>query len=114
MHSKEYVMKTKRANATNISMAVKKKVFERDKGCCVVCGNNYNVMPNAHYIPRVRGGLGIEQNIVTLCTEFTPNKCHRRYDFGSKKEREEIGAKIREYLISKYDDWNEDDLYYHK
>lgn len=106
--------RSKRANATNISMAVKKKVFARDKGKCVVCGNSYNVMPNAHYISRAKGGLGIEENIVTLCTEMTLNKCHRRYDFGSKKERQEIGEKIKKYLESKYDNWNEEDLIYKK
>ena len=73
-----------------------------------------NVMPNAHYIPRSKGGLGIEQNIVTLCTEMTLNKCHRKYDFGTKKEREEIGKKIKNHLKSKYDNWNEEDLYYKK
>lgn len=107
-------MKTKRSKATDISMSVKKKVFERDHGCCVVCGNNYNVMPNAHYISRTKGGLGIEQNVVTLCTELTPNKCHRKYDFGTLEEQQEIGEKIKKYLQSKYEDWNEENLIYRK
>jgi len=107
-------MKTKRSKATDISMSVKKKVWERDNGRCVVCGNNYNVMPNAHYISRNKGGLGIEQNVVTLCTELTENKCHRKYDFGTEEERELIGSIIREYLKSKYDNWNEEDLIYKK
>ena len=107
-------MKSKRAKATDISMSVKKKVWERDKGRCVLCGNYCNVMPNAHFIPRSKGGLGIEENIITLCTELTPNKCHRRYDFGTKEEREEIREYLREYLKSKYPNWNEDDLYYKK
>ena len=107
-------MKSKRAKATDIPQSVKNKVWERDKHRCVVCGNYCNVMPNAHYISRQKGGLGIEQNIVTLCTEFTKNKCHRRYDFGTKQEREEIGIKIQKYLQSKYDDWNEEDLIYKK
>lgn len=107
-------MKSKRAKATDITMSVKKKVFERDKGCCIVCGNPYNAMPNAHYIPRSKGGLGIEQNIVTLCTELTQNKCHRKYDFGTKEEREQIKKIIRNYLKSKYKDWNEEDLVYKK
>ena len=107
-------MKTKRSKSTDIPMSVKKKVWERDNGCCVVCGCNYNVMPNAHYIPRSKGGLGIEQNVVTLCTELTENKCHRKYDFGTKEERELIGGIIREYLKSKYDNWNEKDLFYKK
>ena len=107
-------MKTKRAKATDIPMSVKKKVFERDKGRCVVCGMSGNVMPNAHYISRAKGGLGIEENIVTLCTEFNPNQCHRRYDFGTKEEHQRIKNIIKEYLMSKYDDWNEEDLVYKK
>lgn len=104
----------KRAKATDISMKVKQNVWIRDNGCCVVCGNNYNVMPNAHYISRQKGGLGIEQNVVTLCTELTKNKCHRKYDFGTKEEREIIGNKIKKYLQSKYDNWNEEELIYKK
>lgn len=107
-------MKSKRSKLTDIPMSVKKKVFERDNGCCVVCGNNYNVMPNAHYIQRSKGGLGIEENIVTLCTELTPNKCHRKYDFGTKEQQEKIHDSIKKYLQSKYEDWNEDKLIYKK
>ncbi len=44
-------MKTKRSKSTNIPMSVKRKVWERDNHCCIICGNNYNVMPNAHFIP---------------------------------------------------------------
>lgn len=106
--------KSKRAKALDISKQVKEIVFARDKGRCVVCGNSYNVMPNAHYIPRSKGGLGIEQNVVTLCTEMTLNKCHRKFDFGTKKEHDEIGEKIKKYLKSKYDNWNEEDLVYKK
>ena len=107
-------MKSKRSKLTDIPMSVKKKVFERDNGCCVICGNNYNVMPNAHYIPRSKGGLGIEENIVTLCTELTPNKCHRKYDFGTKEQQEKIHASIKNYLQSKYENWDEDKLVYKK
>lgn len=106
--------KSKRAKACDISPAVKKRVWERDGGRCVYCGNDYNVMPNAHYIPRSKGGLGIEQNIVTLCTELTENKCHRRFDFGTAEEKELIGNKIRDYLMEHYPDWDEEDLIYKK
>lgn len=107
-------MKSKRAKATDIPMSVKKKVWERDGGRCVVCKNCCNVMPNAHYISRQKGGLGIEENIVTLCTELTKNKCHRKYDFGTKEERLEIKEKIKSYLQSKYENWDEDKLVYKK
>lgn len=105
-------MKNNRAKATDIPMSVKQKVWERDKGQCVVCGNRFNVMPNAHYISRRNGGLGIEQNIVTLCTNFTENKCHYKYDHTTKEEHERIKEIIKNHLKSCYENWNEEDLIY--
>ena len=105
-------MKSNRAKATDIPMSVKQKVWGRDNGRCVICGNDYNVMPNAHYIPRSKGGLGIEENIVTLCTNFTKNKCHYMYDNSTRQNREKYGIMISEYLKSKYPHWNEEMLYY--
>lgn len=107
-------MKTKRAKATDIPMSVKRKVFERDKGRCIICGNMYNVMPNAHYISRAKGGLGIEENIVTLCTSLTKNKCHDKYDNGTSNESKFIHDKIKSYLKEHYDNWDESKLYYSK
>jgi 5-methylcytosine-specific restriction endonuclease McrA len=107
-------MKTKRAKSTDIPMSVKKKVFERDHGECVVCGNKYNVMPNAHILSRAHGGLGIETNVVTLCTRFTINDCHYKFDNGTKNEREYILNKITNYMKSKYDGWSIDNQRYSK
>lgn len=66
---------------------------ERDNGRCVVCGA-YGI-PNAHYIPRSLGGLGIEENIVTMCLD-----CHREYDHGTK--RKEYAERIIAYLDKHY------------
>lgn len=107
-------MKTRRSKATDIPVWVKEAVWERDGGCCVVCGNGCNVMPNAHYIPRSKGGLGIPENIVTLCTALTPNRCHERFDNGTRAEREAIGNIIRSYLQGKYPGWDEKQLIYRK
>lgn len=52
---------SKRAKACAISSAVKKRVWDRDNHCCVYCKSIY-AFPEAHYIPRSRGGLGIEEN----------------------------------------------------
>lgn len=103
-------MKSKRAKAVNISQKVKEAVWERDGHCCVVCGKR-RAMPNAHFIPRSQGGLGIEENIVTLCTM---GGCHYKFDFGTKKERKEIGDKIEAYLKSKYPSWDKSRLVYDK
>lgn len=107
-------MKSKRAKACDISHKVKERVWERDGGRCVICGNRVNVMPNAHYISRAHGGLGIEQNVVTLCTCLTDNKCHHRYDNGTAEERASIKERIAEYLRGIYPDWDEADLVYKK
>lgn len=106
--------KSKRAKATDIPQCVKKKVFERDNYSCVVCGNTYNIYPNAHFISRAKGGLGVEENIVTLCTNLTDNKCHYKYDNGTSKEREDIEILIENYLKFFYPSWNKEDLMYRK
>ncbi len=97
--------KTKRAKACDISRDVKERVFERD-GYCVFCGNP-NASPNAHYLSRAQGGLGVEQNILTLC-----NACHYRYD--NTTDRKAMREFFKKYLMSKYVDWNENDLIYKK
>ena len=100
-------MKTKRAKACDITQAVKKKVWERDGQRCIICGS-HEAMPNAHYIPRSKGGLGIEENIVTLC-----HNCHHEFD--NTNLRVIYKDKIRRYLLSKYGaEWGEQKLIYKK
>lgn len=96
---------TKRTRALAISPEVKRRVYERDDGKCVVCGRFGN--PWCHYISRGQGGLGIEQNIVTLCDD-----CHRGYD--QTAQRPFYRTMIREYLQQQYPDWDETKLIYRK
>ena len=98
-------MKSKRTKSLEIPKAVKEKVYERDGECCVLCGGMG--MPNAHFIARSQGGLGIEENILTLCF-----KCHREYD--QSPNRKEIREHLRDYLKSKYPNWDEEKLIYKK
>ena len=107
-------MKTNRSKATDIPTSVKQKVWERDGHRCIVCGNSYNVMPNAHILSRSKGGMGIETNIVTLCTNLTPNQCHHRFDNGTKKEHDKILKIITRYMESQYENWNIEDQKYKK
>lgn len=99
-------MKSKRAKACDITKKVKDRVWERDNQRCIVCGT-YRAMPNAHFIPRSQGGLGVEENIVTLCLN-----CHEAYDHTT--ERKAIGAFIEEYLKGKYPEWDKSKLIYRK
>lgn len=90
--------------ATRISKKVKERVFERDNGKCVLCGNPG--LPEAHFIRRSDLGLGIEENVVTLC-----RNCHHKFDEEyDPRDREYIAG----YLKTKYPDWDEKKLRYNK
>lgn len=96
----------KQTKAVDVPPAVKRAVWERDGRRCVLCGSPF-AAPNAHVIPRSQGGLGVEENIVTLCPA-----CHDRYDNGEGRAytREELTA----YLREKYPGWDEESLRYRK
>lgn len=96
---------SKMSKATSIPIGVKNKVMARDGGRCIICGRPG--IPNAHYKRRSKGGLGIEENIVTLCPQ-----CHHDFDNGFK--REEIGEQIREYLGRFYPDFPDSKRIYDK
>lgn len=98
--------KSKRSKACDISAKTKQKVWERDKQKCVICGS-HNAMPNAHYISRAKGGLGIEQNIVTLCMD-----CHYAMDMTA--ERKLYLKKVGEYLKVKYPNFKDAERIYSK
>lgn len=98
------MLKSKRSRACDIPQAVKREVWIRDNQKCVLCGTHYAV-PNAHFVSRLKGGLGVARNVVTLCFD-----CHRRYD--QSTERKVIREYLKKYLQSKYADWNEESLYY--
>ncbi len=95
----------KQTKATRIPETVKKAVWERDGGYCVLCGRPGN--PWCHYISRAHGGLGISENIVTLCAP-----CHSRLD--QSDERAALKEALANYLRSKYPDWDEEKLVYRK
>ena len=100
------MVKSRRSKATDISQKTKKTVWERDGRRCIFCGDP-RAMPNAHYISRAKGGLGIEQNIVTACMT-----CHFKMD--NTTERSLFLNAAKQYLQSKYRGWNEEDLIYRK
>lgn len=106
-------MISKRSKACDIPQSVKDTVWERDGHCCIVCGSPI-AMPNAHVVSRAHGGLGIEQNIVTLCTNLSEHKCHYKFDNGTAEEKQWIGGIIKSYLKSKYPEWDEKNLVYKK
>lgn len=99
-------MRSKRAKALDISQKVKRIVWERDRRCCILCGSS-QAMPNAHYISRAKGGLGIEENVVTLCLT-----CHRELDQSVK--RSHLLEKVRLYLEKHYPNFPNEKRFYRK
>ena len=100
---------SKRSKACEISQKTKEIVWNRDYHRCIFC-EKYVPMTNAnaHFIKRSQGGLGIEQNIVTLCP-----KCHYEEDFGQDTKLYE--EHIENYLKGIYgEEWSKDKLIYKK
>lgn len=78
--------------------------------CCVFCRAAAPAelsWSNAHYIARSQGGLGIEENGLTLCPI-----CHRNYD--QTTARFKMRGYFREYLREHYENWSEEALTYRK
>lgn len=104
-----------RTTALGIPRRVKAAVAERDSvegwPCCILCGRpsparNPLAFSCAHYISRAQGGLGIEENILTLCWP-----CHQEYDGTGRQELRPILAR---HLREHYDGWEESKLTYQK
>jgi len=99
---------SKRSKACEISQKVKEEVWLRDNKSCIFCKRYVpKTYANAHYIKRSHGGLGIPKNVVTACPQ-----CHYEEDHG--QHTKEYEKKMKEYLQSKYEDWNEEELIYKK
>lgn len=103
-----------RTRALAISPEVKRAVADRDKAgdwpCCIYCGSpaptdRPTAYSCAHYIARSQGGLGIVENILTLCPA-----CHREYD--STTSRNEMRQYFKAYLEHKHPGWDEKALVY--
>ena len=91
-----------------IPKSVKLTVWERDRERCVFCGRYVDEScASAHFISRAQGGLGIEENILTLC-----GWCHQRYD--NSEYRNEMRILFREHLKKHYPEWDESKLIYKK
>ena len=95
----------KRTKACAISKKAKEMVYKRDEGSCIFCGAPG--LPEAHYIPRSHGGLGVPQNIVTVC-----RPCHDKMD--NSVQRQQMLQQAAEHLKRFYPGWNEQNLIFDK
>ena len=95
---------------TAIPRKVKEAVARRDsidgRCCCILCGSP-DAAPNAHIVRRSQGGMGVEQNIVSLCL-----RCHEALDEG--KDRERLMERVEAYIKGFYPDWTPESVTYRK
>lgn len=96
---------SKRSKACDIPKEVRIEVYQRDK-CCIICGSTY-MLTVAHLVSRAQSGLGIKENVVTLC-----NLCHHEMDNG--KNTIEVTKKVREYLERLYPEFTDEMRKYNK
>lgn len=95
--------KSKRARALDISPRVRAVVYARDGERCIFCGAHVSkACASAHYIPRSKGGLGVERNILTLCLA-----CHYTFDnCTSRAEKNSLNSRAEAHLKKHYPDWD--------
>ena len=98
----------KQTKAKAISTKTKKKVWDRDGGECIICGNP-NAEPSCHYIRRSKGGLGIEENIVTLCARH-----HLMLDSPNSPEQKLLREVVKNYLHRLYPNFPDEKRIYRK
>lgn len=95
----------RRTKAVAIKPEVRARVEERDNYCCIFCGRAGR--GEAHFINRSQGGLGIEENLLTVCRD-----CHIQMDNGQATKL--YRAKAEQYLKSIYPDWDKSKLVFNK
>lgn len=106
--------------ATDIPSSVKAAVALRDSkngpATCIICGDLG--MPCCHVVRRSQGGMGVVENIVSLCPQ-----CHYAFDEGLYMRRlkplgferqQDVRDYIIDYIKGFYPDWTPDSVTYHK
>lgn len=110
----------KQTKYTAIPASVKKAVALRDSvngpATCIICGAPGG--PHCHIVRRSQGGMGVEQNIVTLC-----GPCHYAFDEGigllrlkplGLNTRADVLRYITDYIKGFYPDWTPESVTYGK
>lgn len=77
----------------------RERIYERDQRKCVYC-HSAGMLGVAHvFIPRSKGGLGIEENGVLLC-----QRCHHEMDNGKNEVISDMIKHVCElYLETQYE-----------
>lgn len=107
----------KQSRACEFNSKEREKIRTRDHNQCIFCSMNYcmekaqwfdlSATSIMHYIPRSKGGLGIEQNGAVGCQWH-----HHMLDNGRNGKRKEMLELFREYLERYYPEWDERKITY--
>jgi 5-methylcytosine-specific restriction endonuclease McrA len=87
-----------RKQACDITPKVREIVKARDGHKCVYCGTTYSLQLAHIFINRSHSGLGVEQNLTTLCIA-----CHMSLDNGREEKAKPIRDYCEWYLNSRYE-----------
>ena len=90
-------MRSNQSLATDIKPKVREEVKQRDFNTCVYCGRKDWLQLCHVYVNRSHGGLGVRENLVTLCVE-----CHHNLDFGKLEKSQPIRLRVESYLKRHY------------
>jgi 5-methylcytosine-specific restriction endonuclease McrA len=85
------------SKACDVSPKIRDTVKRRDNMCCVVCGFPYALTIAHVFINRSHGGLGVKENLATLCIE-----CHSKLDHGKKIHSESVRVPLESYMNKLY------------
>lgn len=98
-----------RSKATDITPRVRAEVMRRDNHRCVYCNSPYALQIAHVFVNRSHGGLGVKENLVTLCIEH-----HMSLDNGRLEKSKPIRDVIEFYLRHNYGEIDIDSLKYKK
>ena len=90
------MLKTKKVILTGKKQRLlHEEVYQRDGGCCAICGAPVPEGVKAHHEPpKNHGGQDIKENLIMLCQD-----CHAQRHFNAPREYK---AKCKEYLKGLY------------
>ena len=100
---------TARTKATDITPKVRAIAMRRDNHRCIYCGTTYMLQLAHVFVNRSHSGLGVEQNLVTLCIEH-----HMSLDNGKIEKSKPIRDVAEFYLRHHYGEIDIESLKFRK
>ena len=103
------LIRSNRSKACDIKPVVRAVVKERDGHHCINCGISSHLQLAHVFVNRSHGGLGVAQNLVTLCIG-----CHMSLDNGRYDKSKPVRELCESYLKRMYPSFDFDTLKYKK